>query len=105
MRFLAGRSLSTGARKDAKLLRFRGFVRQSEAFSDESALKKFADGSRAARHAPGEAPIVERHQFVLAEHDLQSFNATEACHDSLQAIGKIYSYSFSDIYSRDVFTG
>src|SRR5579859_507824 len=66
--------------QNAEILRFDVFVGEAKTIGDKAAPEQFADGRCAAGHAAVEAPIVERRQFVLGQHDLQPFAATH-CHD------------------------
>ena len=68
--FLFGIKHAEVARVDA--------ARHDNAFRRQTAFQELSNGGGAARHSLVETPIVERRQFLVREHDLQTFAARQA---------------------------
>jgi hypothetical protein len=66
---------------DGKVFGSSAVGRMIEAFGRQTAPQQLADRGSAARHAPREAPSVDRPQFFARQHDLQTLASIELAHD------------------------
>src|SRR5580704_16337857 len=66
--------------KDAEVARVDA-ARHNNAFRRQTAFQELSNCGGAARHSLVETPIVERCQFLVREHELQTFLARQTCHD------------------------
>jgi len=66
-----------GGLEDAEILRAEP-APQGNAFRRQASFQELSNSGGAAWHSFVETPIVERHQFLIREHDLQTFAARQA---------------------------